>query len=82
MEILARGQVAARRPELEEVLTLLIDMPEGIRASDVYRKRIVSAADEAHALLERMEAEGELLSRTEKLSGGGHITRIYTKGRK
>lgn len=64
------------------MLALLIDTPEGIRASDVYRKRIVSKADEAHSLLKRMEASGELLSRTEKPSGGDHITRIYTMARK
>jgi hypothetical protein len=42
----------------------------------------VPTANEAHALLERIEAEGELMSRTEKPGSGGHITRIYTKGRK
>jgi hypothetical protein len=79
MEILTGGQVAARRPELEEALTLLIDTPQGIQASDVYRKRIMPTANEAHALLERMETDGQLLGRSEKPDLRGHITRIYTK---
>jgi hypothetical protein len=82
LEILAGSRMAARRAKLDEVLALLADNPQGIRASDVYRKRIVPTADEAHALLERMEAEGELQGREEKPDGGGHITRLYTKARK
>jgi hypothetical protein len=82
LEILAGSRMAARRAKLDEVLELLTDNPQGIRASDVYRKRIVPTAEEAHTLLERMEAEGELQGRNEKPDGGGHITRIYTKARK
>jgi hypothetical protein len=82
MEILAGKQSEPRRPEFEQALALLVDTPEGIRASDIYRKRIVSPAKEAHSLLKRMEAEGELLSRSEKPEGGGHISRIYTVARK
>jgi hypothetical protein len=81
MEILKGEHVELSRPQFQQVLALLVHAPKGIRASDVYRKRIVSTADDAHSLLEGMEAKGELLSRTEKPSGGGHITRIYTKGR-
>ena len=82
MEILVKSPAASRQTEYEKVLALLTDNARGIRASDVYRKRIVSPAKEAHSLLQRMEAEGELLSRTEKPNSGGHITRIYTLARK
>ncbi len=82
LRILARGRHTARRAKLDEVLKLLADKPQGIRASDVYRSRIVPTAPEAHALLAAMEAEGELRGQDEKPDGGGHVTRIYTKARK
>lgn len=61
---------------------MLADKPEGIRASDIYRARIVRNADEAHALLAAMEAEGELSGRGEQPESGGHVTRIFTKAKK
>jgi hypothetical protein len=61
------------------VLSLLKDKPEGIRASDVYRARTVRTADEAHALLAAMEADGELSGRDEQPESGGHVTRIFTR---
>ena len=82
MEILTMRPVAVQQPEFQKVLALLGEKSGGIRASDVYRKRIVSPAGEAHSLLKRMEAEGELLSRIEKPEGGGHVTRLYTAARK
>jgi hypothetical protein len=36
----------------------------------------------AHALLARMEGEGELSGKDSKPEGGGHVTRIFTKARK
>lgn len=82
LQILSAGRYAARQSLLDQVLGLLADTPQGIRASDVYRKRIVATADEAHALLARLEAEGELIGHDSKPEGGGHITRIYAKARK
>ena len=82
LEILSAGRHQARRKIRDEVLTLLADNPKGIRASDVYRARIVSNADAAHSLLEAMEAEGELIGRDEQPESGGHVTRIYTRARK
>ncbi len=82
LQILAGGRTAARRAKLDEVLALLADTPSGIRASDVYRARIEAGADEAHALLTRMEAEGELAGHESKPETGGHVTRTYTKARK
>jgi hypothetical protein len=79
--ILARGRHAARRAKRDEVFELLADNPKGIRASDVYRARIVGSADEAHTLLEQMEAEGELTGRNSKPETGGHVTRTFTKAR-
>jgi hypothetical protein len=81
LRILARGRHAARRAKRDEVLELLADNPKGIRASDVYRARIVGSADEAHTLLEQMEAEGELTGRNSKPETGGHVTRTFTKAR-
>ncbi len=82
LQILAGGRNAARQSLLESVLKLLAENPKGIRASDIYRARIVASADEAHALLERLETEGELVGKDSMPEKGGHITRIYTKARK
>jgi hypothetical protein len=81
LQILSAGRHAARQSLLDQVLGLLADKPTGIRASDVYRKRIVPSAEEARALLARLEAEGELAGRDSMPEGGGHVTRIYTKAR-
>jgi len=81
LRILARGRHAARRAKRDEVLALLADTPKGIRASDVYRARIVGSADEAHTLLATMEAEGELTGKDSKPETGGHVTRTFTKAR-
>lgn len=82
LRILAGGRHAARRAKRDGVMALLADTPEGIRASGVYRARIVGSADEAHALLATMEAEGELTGKDSKPEGGGHVTRTFTKVRK
>jgi hypothetical protein len=79
LEILSASREKARRELWDEVLSLLNDRPKGIRASDVYRARIVRNADEAHALLTEMESEGELTGRDEQPAGGGHITRIFVR---
>jgi hypothetical protein len=82
LRILARGRHAARRAKLDEVLALLADNPKGVTARDVHRARIVGSADEARALLARMEADGELTGKDSKPETGGHITRTFTKARK
>ena len=51
-------------------------------AANVQRARIVGTADEASALLGRLEAEGELSGHDSKPETGEHVTRIYTKARK
>jgi hypothetical protein len=81
LRILERGRHAARRAKRDEVLALLAVKPQGIRASGVYRARIVDSADEAHALLAKMEADGELTHTESKPGGGGHVTLIYTTAR-
>ena len=81
LEILSGGRLAARRKIRDEVLALLADNPKGIRASDIYRARITRNADEAHALLATMEAEGALTGRDEQPESGGHVSRIYTRAR-
>ena len=82
LRILARGRHAARRAKRDEILALLADKPSGITARDVHRARIVGSAEEAHALLEGMEVEGELTGKDSKPETGGHITRTFTKARK
>jgi hypothetical protein len=77
LEILSASRDKARREIRDQVLSLLNDKPEGIRARDVYRARIAHSADEAHALLAAMEAEGELSGHDEQPEGGGHVTRIF-----
>ena len=82
LRILAGGRHAARQSLLDQILGLLADTPMGITARDIQRARIVAFADEAHALLERLEAEGELTGADSKRDSGGHITRIYTKAKR
>jgi hypothetical protein len=82
LEILSAGRYTARRKIRDDVLTLLAGCPAGIRASDVYRARIVRDAKAAHDLLATMEAEGLLAGRDVKPEGGGHVSRIYTTARK
>ena len=82
VEILSAGREKARRELWDEVLSLLGKKPQGIRASDVYRARIVRTADEAHALLHEMELDGELIGRDEQPESGGHVTRIFTRATK
>ena len=79
LRILARGRHAARRAKRDEVLKLLADNPDGITARDVLRARLAGSADEAHALLARMEADGELTGKDSRPEGGGHVTRKFTK---
>jgi len=82
LQILAAGRHAARQTLLDQVLGLLADTPTGITARDVQRARIAAFADEAHALLARLEVEGELSGHDSKPDTGGHITRIYCKAKR
>jgi hypothetical protein len=82
LEILSASREKTRRRIWDEVFSLCADEPQGIRASDVYRARIVRNADEAHALLGAMESDGELTGRDEQPESGGHMTRIFTRRRK
>lgn len=81
LEILSAGRHHARRKIRDDVLALFRNCPAGIRASDVYRARIVRDANAAHGLLATMEAEGLLFVRHAKPEGGGHVSRIYTTAR-
>jgi hypothetical protein len=82
LEILSGSRDKARREIRNRVLALCDDRPAGIRASDVYRARIVRNADEAHELLAEMESDGELSGRDEQPETGGHLTRIFTRANK
>jgi len=80
--ILSGSRDKVRRTIRNDVLTLAVANPRGLRASDVYRARIVRDADAAHALLAQMEADGELTGRDEKPHHGGHVARIFTRANK
>jgi hypothetical protein len=79
LEILSASRDKARREIRDQVLSLLDAKRQGIRASDVYRARIVRNAEEAHTLLAEMEEDGQLTARDEEPEGGGHVTRIFTR---
>ena len=79
LEILSSSRDKARREKWDRVVSLADDKPRGIKATDVYRARIVHNADQAHALLAEMEAAGELNGRDEQPETGGHVTRIFTR---
>jgi hypothetical protein len=79
LEILSGSREKAQREKRDQVRSLCDHKPIGIRASDVYRARIVRNAGEAHTLLAAMEAEGELSGRDEQPESGGHVTRIFTR---
>ena len=82
LDILAKGRrVAAERIE-DEVLQLLANRWERqhldyVTARDVHRARIVSTADVARKLLDRMECEGILVGEDIKPEHGGKTTRVY-----
>ena len=78
LNILQAGRDAARNEIEQQVVSLLKNMQSGIKASDIYRKRIVRTAKEAHDLLARMEKEGILTGVDVKPKGGGPISRICT----
>ena len=50
-----------------------MDDPKDITATQVYKAQIVIRADEARALLARLEAEGEWAGKDSKPVNGGHI---------
>ncbi len=77
LRILAGRRMARLRDVKDRVLQLAASHPRGVRASDVYRSRIMPDAETAHQLLQQMEADGELSGRTETPDNGGHVTRIY-----
>ncbi len=82
LRILARGRYEARRNKCDDVLKLLVDNPKGITARMVHRARIVDTAEQAHALLAQMEADGELIGKDAKPDGGGHTTRTFIRAQK
>jgi hypothetical protein len=82
LNLLAKG----RRAAAEKVETAVLELLEANRerkrldyvtARDVHRARIVSTADAARALLERMEREGLLTSEDRRPDRGGHTAKIY-----
>jgi len=82
LEILSAGRAAGRRQLWDDVLKLLADNPNGIRATDIYRARITANADSAHALLAAMEADGVLIGTDSQPDHGGSITRNFVLTRK
>lgn len=75
--ILGEGR-AEKRSELERrVYKLLERETNGVTARQVQRARIVESAEEAEALLKRLERSGKLNSSVRVPAGGGHPMRIY-----
>ena len=79
MDILSSGREAAWQKTKNKVLALLDKNPSGIKKEDVSRKRFTRSAQEAHDILKKIEAEGDLISREEMPKGGGPITRFYAR---
>lgn len=77
LTLLSAGGNDRRSRAEKAVLTLLAQQPKGVIAADVYRRRIVGSAKEAHALLEAMAAAGKLICSHSQPLGGGHVTRLY-----
>jgi hypothetical protein len=79
LDILSGGRWQAKRNRQKDVLLLLADIPEGIRAWHVQRARIAKTADEARDLLAAMEQDGILDGRDITPERGGWTHRLYTK---
>ena len=82
LDILARGRQEAARKVEDRVTELLDDRHERqgidfINARDVLRARITRTAEEARALLARMEQDGLLTGEDVRRAEGGHVVRIY-----
>lgn len=80
--VLARGRHEARRKKEDRVLDLLDDNWNRLKKDyfthrDVQRAGITTTADEARALLARMEADGVLVSEELRRPEGGHAERRY-----
>lgn len=82
LNLLAKG----RRTAAEKVETAVLELIESNRerkgldyvtAREVHRARIVSTADAARALLERMEKESLLVGEDARPAHGGKTTRIF-----
>jgi hypothetical protein len=80
--VLSRGRHEAHRKIEDRVLALLDDnwsrfKKDFITHRDVQRAGITDTADEARALLARMEADGVLVSEPVRRPEGGHVERRY-----
>ncbi|MBI4024766.1 MAG: DUF3987 domain-containing protein [Verrucomicrobia bacterium] len=78
LDILSGGRWKAHRDRRNEVLSLWAEMPDGITARDVYRRRICRDADDARLLLARLETEGVLQGKDVAPERGGWTVRLYT----
>jgi hypothetical protein len=82
LDIFAKSRRQAAEKLETEVLELLASNWERRRtdfvtARDVHRARIVTTAEAARALLERMEQDGLLISEGVQPRHGGKVTRVY-----
>jgi len=77
--ILSGGRWRAKRDRQKEVLLLLTDFPEGLRAWHVQRARIAKTAEEARDLLAAMEQEKILEGKDITPERGGWTYRLYTR---
>ena len=69
---------AVQQKKSDAVVKLCEQKPTGIKAKDLYRKRLVTTTEEAHDVLAQLEAEGVLVGKDVHPTGGGKPSRIYT----
>ena len=86
LDILSGGRWRAKRDRQKEVLLLLADITDGIKARDVQQARIANTADEARDLLATMEQDGIIEGRDiapallpDGRKRGGWTVRLYTR---
>ena len=69
---------AVQQNRSDAVVKLCQQKPTGIKAKDLYRKRLVTTTGEAHDELAELEAQGILVGQDVQPAGGGKPSRIYT----
>ena len=74
---LVNGREASQQQLVDAVLRLCRAKPAGIKAKDVYRKRLVDKPEAAHDLLKQLEVNGVLVGQDVQPPGGGKPSRTY-----
>jgi len=75
---LVNERQAVQQKKRDAVVKLCEEKPTGIKAKDLYRKRLVTTTEEAHDVLAQFEDEGILVGQDVHPAGGGKPSRLYT----